>query len=169
MNLTAHRLLTTTPTPRFTACGVLLVLGCVLAGCQPGIGDACETALRCSTSGSRLCDLTQPHGYCTLAGCDEGTCPPEAVCVTFWPKVAMQSDAERLGTNYCMLKCDTHSDCRDSDGYTCLGEDDFGAMNESKVLGNPKQRFCAVRTHAVTVDAGVLQDAGANMSVDTDE
>jgi hypothetical protein len=147
----------------------LLVLACVLTACQPGIGDACSSALQCSTSGSRLCDLTQPHGYCTLAGCDEGTCPTDSVCVTFWPRVPMESDALRLGTNYCMYKCNSHSDCRNSDGYTCLGQNDFGAMDESKVLGNPNQRFCAVRSHPVTVDAGVPPDAAANMSVGPDE
>jgi hypothetical protein len=146
-------------------------ISCVLAGCQPGIGDACSTALQCSSSGSRLCDLTQPHGYCTLVGCDEGTCPSEAVCVKFWPKVPMQSDADRLGTNFCMYKCNSNSDCRNGDGYTCASEQNFGAMDESQVLGDPNQRFCALRSHPVSPDAGTDSGAGAagsdaNMSVE---
>jgi hypothetical protein len=152
---------------------VALALGALFSGCQPGIGDACTTALQCSSSGSRLCDMTQPHGYCTLVGCDEGTCPSEAVCVKFWPKVAMPQDSDRLGTNYCMYKCTTNSDCRS--GYSCLSQTEFGAMDESEVLGHPKQRFCAVRDRPVAADAGPadsgapdsgVADAAANMSID---
>jgi hypothetical protein len=143
----------------------LLVIALSSVACQPGIGDSCTDALNCSTSGSRICDLTQPHGYCTLAGCDEGTCPDEAVCVKFWPNVAMQSDIDRLSSNYCMLKCNSHSDCRDD--YECLSTTQFGAMDEAQVLGNPKQRFCAVSRHPVPIDAGPPPiDAAANMSLE---
>jgi hypothetical protein len=142
----------------------LLAIGVLLTACQRGIGDACETALRCSTSGTRLCDLTQPHGYCTLPGCDVSTCPAEAVCVRFWPRVDLPpnrpQDADRLGTNYCMRRCKHASDCRDDDGYSCLSADEFGATHESKVLGDTTQRFCAVRSHAV--DAGAA-DAGQSL------
>jgi hypothetical protein len=132
-----------------------LALGCALGGCRPGIGDSCSSALQCSSSGTRLCDLTQPHGYCTLVGCDENTCPSEAVCVKFWPQVAMQSDADRVGTNFCMYKCSSNSDCRNGDGYSCLSDKDFGSMHESQIIGgDPNQRFCAIRNHPIAVDAG---------------
>jgi hypothetical protein len=138
-------------------------LACWAGACSRGIGDECETALRCSSSGTRLCDLTQPHGYCTLAGCDVATCPSESVCVRFWPKAPADhpQDADRLGTNYCMRKCDDHSDCRDDQGYGCLSSKEFGAKQESEVLGHPTQRFCAVRSQP-PADAG---SPDANMSV----
>ena len=135
------------------AVGLLGIVWSALA-CQPGIGDSCTSALRCSTAGSRLCDQTQPGGYCTIEGCDVGTCPDEAVCVKFWPKVSREGDADRLGTNFCMLKCDERSDCRDGDGYDCLSERTFGAGDEAEVLGSHNQRFCAVRRKPVAVDVG---------------
>ena len=141
---------------RFAA--LLLAAACLSGACQRGIGDACDTALRCSTSGTRVCDLTQPKGYCTLPGCDVGTCPSESVCVRFWPRVERPEDADRLGMNYCMRKCDERSDCRDDEGYDCLSAAQFGAGQESRVLGDAKQRFCAVRSERV--DPSKL-DAGA--------
>jgi hypothetical protein len=140
----------------------LLVVACggALAACSPGIGDACDTALRCSQSATRLCDLTQPNGYCTLADCQEGTCPSDAVCVTFWPKTNRAADVDRLSTNYCMAKCDDRSDCRKSDGYDCLSTSEFGAHGgESMVLGPANQKFCAVRSNVTTPQS--ISDAGA--------
>ena len=158
-----------------------LLLCFALAACQRGIGDACETALRCSTSGTRLCDQTQPGGYCTLANCDVDTCPEESACVRFWPHVNREQDSARVGVNYCMRKCTKRSDCRDSEGYDCLSQSEFGAgaidssepiegpRNEAEVLGHPTQRFCAVRSHPLLLpDAGAemsVADAGAEMSV----
>jgi len=144
---------------------MLVALACLSGACSRGIGDECETALRCSSSGTRLCDQTQPHGYCTLAGCDTATCPSEAVCVRFWPKVDRPQDADRLGTNYCMRKCDEPSDCRDDQGYTCLSASTFGAKQEAEVLGHPTQKFCAVRSHPIQVDAG-RPDASATAGPD---
>lgn len=124
----------------------VMTLLCAAAACTQGIGDACETALRCSASGTRLCDMTQPGGYCTLAGCQEGSCPPEAVCVTFFQNTREgNADRNRLSTNYCMRKCDERSDCRDDDGYDCLASKDFGDNGEAAVEDHPDQKFCAVR------------------------
>jgi hypothetical protein len=126
------------------ACLGLVCLAAV--GCTRGIGDSCETSLNCSASATRLCDMTQPHGYCTLGGCQPGGCPSEAVCVTFWQNTERpELDRNRLSTNYCMRKCDERSDCRDDDGYDCLSGADFGFKNEATVEGAPDQRFCAVR------------------------
>lgn len=141
------------------------VLACVLgaAACAPEIGDDCSTALDCSASGSRVCDRTQPGGYCTLIGCERGTCPEEAVCVRFNPA------EDRLATTYCMYRCDDSGDCREDDGYKCLravsktnmsvDPKAFGDGMEAEVLGNPDQKFCAVRSKLPEPDAGV--DAGA--------
>jgi hypothetical protein len=145
------------------------ILACVLAGltfaplatgCAPEVGDECSNALDCSASASRVCDRTQPSGYCTLLGCEEGTCPEEAVCVRFNPSV------DRLASTYCMFKCEDSSDCRSDQGYRCLraesrssnmSETDpkaFGAGVEAEILGNPKQKFCAYRSELPSPDAG---------------
>jgi len=62
---------------------VLLVLGG--SGCGKQIGDECQTASDCDPSGSRICDLAQPGGYCTILGCDQTTCPGEATCIRYFP------------------------------------------------------------------------------------
>jgi hypothetical protein len=64
-----------------------LALALVLsgAGCGAKIGDSCQTAADCSQSGGRICDLSQPGGYCTILGCNETTCPSEATCIRYFP------------------------------------------------------------------------------------
>ncbi len=150
--------------------GPPLAFACLLlvgAGCAPAIGDKCSNALDCSAQGSRPCDRTQPGGYCTIQGCEEGTCPSEAVCVKFRPQL------ERLAVTYCMLKCSSNSDCRTSEGYRCTSETDFGEPDagDALVLGNPAQRFCSIPALPPSVmsapsakgseDAGAQQDAGS--------
>ena len=107
--------------------------------CAPELGDDCKTALDCSSQGSRLCDRTQPGGYCTLRGCEPGTCPEEAVCVKFRPT------EERLAVTYCMRKCDDNGDCRNGEGYRCSSAEEFGVGGvEAQILGRESQRFCSV-------------------------
>jgi hypothetical protein len=57
-----------------------------LAACGRSIGDSCTTNTDCSPNGDRLCDISQPGGYCTIDGCDTTSCPSEAVCVRFFPE-----------------------------------------------------------------------------------
>lgn len=133
--------------------GAVLV-ALVLPGCSKEIGDSCSTALDCSASGTRICDMTQRGGYCTLDGCEENTCPDEAVCVLFGRRLDGQS-IERLARPYCMYKCDSTSDCRTDDNYACFSSTTFGAQDEAQILGNPKQKFCAQKPSTF-----VLPDAG---------
>jgi hypothetical protein len=143
----------------------LLLLSSLAIGCTPKIGRNCSNSLECSLQGSRICDRTQPHGYCTIAGCEEGTCPSEAVCVKFSP------NDERLAVTYCLAKCDDTSDCRGDDGYHCLSQDSFGSKGDAKVLGSSGQKFCALRVlppqsrgdfaPEEPVDAGAAADATA--------
>jgi len=98
----------------------LILLASILGACAPEIGDECETSVDCDIQNKRTCDLTQPDGYCTLAGCDTGTCPDEAVCVAFRP------DPERLSENWCMAACDDSGDCRS--GYRCLRAEQLGEI-----------------------------------------
>lgn len=126
-------------------CGLWVLVLLLVPACSPSIGDNCSSALDCSQSGMRLCDLTQPGGYCTLDGCEEGTCPEEAVCVMFGRQISGEP-VERLSRTYCMAKCDDDGDCRNGDGYRCFGKGKpFGAEGEDEatVLGPQDQHFCA--------------------------
>lgn len=53
--------------------------------CKREIGDDCSTAADCDPNGSRVCDLSQPGGYCTIVNCDESSCPGEAACIRQFP------------------------------------------------------------------------------------
>jgi hypothetical protein len=53
------------------------------AGCGASIGDGCTSNVDCSRLGDRFCDTASPGGYCTVEGCDDGTCPDEATCIRF--------------------------------------------------------------------------------------
>ena len=61
------------------------------SGCGRNIGDACNTNVDCSLSGTRFCDAAPPGGYCTVEGCDTGTCPKESVCIRFYSPHLNQS------------------------------------------------------------------------------
>jgi hypothetical protein len=134
----------------------LAVVGALLGGCGKEIGDACTLSTDCSPNGDRVCQCwncsgvdptgDSQNGYCTIQGCDFGTCPDEAVCVSFFtggfenpigkmcgPDVAPAQQVTcsldelcSLAGNcvprsselrYCMAKCDSDGDCRD--GYEC--------------------------------------------------
>ncbi|MDD9935975.1 MAG: hypothetical protein OXT09_20355 [Myxococcales bacterium] len=131
-----------------------IALLCASIGCSPEIGDDCETALDCSSQASRLCDRTQPGGYCTIRGCEKGTCPEEAVCVKFRPTT------ERLAVSYCMFRCSDDGDCREGAGYACLRDEDFGDGNDAELLDDGNKKFCALPPEQL--DAGVtsLPDGG---------
>jgi len=62
-----------------------LVSALALASCGRKIGDSCQTAADCDPNGARICDISQPGGYCTVLGCDETTCPSEAACIRYFP------------------------------------------------------------------------------------
>ena len=98
---------------------VTLLLG---AGCAPKIGKSCTLSTDCSQLGDRLCDTTQPQGYCTIFNCEPDTCP-EAVCVGFDSQIdpacggTQANQASRFERTFCMKGCNDDSDCRT--GYRC--------------------------------------------------
>lgn len=128
-------------------------LGAVLAlsACGPKFGDGCKNSTDCSIQNTRICDRSQPGGYCTIANCKPGDCGDDGVCVRFRPA------EPRLSTSYCMGKCDTTSDC-DRDAYVCksaqqltddqnMSEDDEDAEPFAEVLdGSGKAKFCVARS-----------------------
>jgi hypothetical protein len=92
--------------------------------CAPQIGDECETSVDCSQGGERLCDITQPGGYCTIFNCEPGDCPDDSVCVVFGaepsalPACNQGDGLSRFARSFCMASCGSNSDCRS--GYDCI-------------------------------------------------
>jgi hypothetical protein len=120
----------------------LLALGLAVAGCRPEIGDKCQTSVDCSQVGDRLCDISQPDGYCTIYNCEPKAsngatkCPDEALCIVYAAEPSpVPGCANRLGNtpysrSFCMKECDNTTDCRS--GYVCLD------------VGAPGNRWAAV-------------------------
>jgi len=109
----------------FTAATIWLRLAFVLLGvlgtwgCKPKIGEDCATSTDCSISGDRLCDVTQPGGYCTVFNCEPNSCPTEAACVAFSEGTCSTASVSiRFRRTFCMRACEDDSDCRG--GYPCL-------------------------------------------------
>jgi hypothetical protein len=118
----------------------LCVLVLVGAGCGSSIGDSCSLSTDCASDNSRSCDTSSPGGYCTIAGCDYGTCPGDATCARFFPglatTIACAGPSEcgidevctlaglcaprSIERRYCMATCGGAGDCRD--GYECRDE-----------------------------------------------
>ena len=70
--------------PRLLVPVFVVALAALSFGCAPQIGDECETSVDCSQGGERLCDITQPGGYCTVFNCEPNSCPEdESLCVQF--------------------------------------------------------------------------------------
>ncbi len=129
---------------------LILVLLLGLAGCKPEIGDDCTLSTDCSSSGDRLCDTTQPRGYCTMTGCTAGSCPSEAICVAYRTGISVvpacydPQDTARLQQTYCMRKCKRKGDCRGK--YDCVDVGDEDNPWGARVIENRSVRgtVCAV-------------------------
>ena len=132
------------------AAGIVLAAG-LLAACGKEIGDSCLVSTDCGSGGNLICDQASLDGYCTIPGCDYGTCPDEAVCIRFFtasfedlPCDPATEDLEGAGaTNdcgldeactlpgrcvpsssevrFCMKSCSDSGDCRG--GYECRNEE----------------------------------------------
>jgi hypothetical protein len=142
-------------------CGVF-----ALAGCQPSIGDKCVLSTDCSSKGDRLCDTSQPNGYCTAFNCLGDDCPTEAVCILFSGAVAGcpiddRHSPPRTGRSMCLYACTSDSDCRTGDGYVCA--DPKSAPYYAKNISDTTTKVCLVRP---TQDGGgVTYSGGAEAPV----
>ncbi len=157
---------------------LLVLLPLALAGCAAEIGDSCVLSTDCSETGDRICDDTQPNGYCTIVNCEPDSCPSEAACIGFRDAPSTTNVCEsatdlRTLRTFCMRKCSNDGDCRS--GYECqdLGADDneYGALltdresSRSRVcvapyIGQPAiSREDEVSSEYCT--AGVYEDNGA--------
>jgi hypothetical protein len=100
-----------------------LVATLAVSACQPDIGDACEITPDCGETSDRICDPTQPGGYCTVFNCEPGTCPEESICIAFGAVVSTAegctdpNGSSRFRRTFCMKTCESESDCRGS--YDC--------------------------------------------------
>jgi hypothetical protein len=140
----------------------------VLAGCTPKIGDKCVLSTDCSTSGDRLCDVTQPGGYCTQFNCIGNKCPDQAACVIFESAVpgCAYSDrgVPRTGRQFCVAQCHQSSDCRA--GYVCA--DPRNPPWNALILDDDQNQLtCMVDPLASfdtsSPDAGVCQTQGPSL------
>ncbi len=84
----------------------------VAVGCKPQVGDSCKLSTDCSVTGDRLCDTSQPDGYCTIFNCNPDQCPGDSTCVEFHP------NQPRFSRRFCLATCGSPSDCRP--GYVCV-------------------------------------------------
>ncbi|MEZ4308257.1 MAG: hypothetical protein R3F14_09460 [Polyangiaceae bacterium] len=131
-------------------------------GCLPKIGDDCVSSLDCSQRGERLCDGTQPGGYCTIFGCEPDGCPDDASCVAFNhvldPACGSTNDGEdpRFERTYCVLPCNEKSDCRD--GYDCVEVAARGGLVLDKE--NPREKVCLTAVTTSTEDTTPAQLPG---------
>ncbi len=96
----------------------------IALACSPSIGDKCTLSTDCSSQGDRLCDTSQPNGYCTQLNCIGNKCADQSVCVLFnaaTPGCAYTDrsgpNASRIARSFCMAECTKNSDCREH--YIC--------------------------------------------------
>jgi hypothetical protein len=95
----------------------------VLAACAPQVGKSCSLSTDCSQLGDRLCDTTQPGGYCTVFNCEPDQCP-SSTCVAFNPTldpscgVAADGRWPRYEQSFCLAACNSEGDCRTQ--YDCV-------------------------------------------------
>ncbi len=144
------------------------------AACGNEIGDECVVNSDCSNAGDRQCvDQGARGGYCTVQGCDLGTCPEEATCVRFFTgsfenrpcdpatedrgtddcsldevcPVEGQCSPRSSEIRYCMLVCGSSDDCRE--GYECRDLELMRVNGGEPVLApgvpvdNQSPKFCA--------------------------
>jgi hypothetical protein len=124
-------------------------LGLSLLACQPKIGDECVTDIDCSQAGDRLCDTTQPSGYCTQVDCDPTSCPEkEAICIAFNDSVSSigacntQGQTSPYRRSFCMALCKDGSDCRP--GYSCMDMTRDNPWNAEIIDSDPKRNTVCV-------------------------
>jgi hypothetical protein len=104
-----------------------------LLGCQPSIGDHCVQSTDCSATGDRLCDTSQPNGYCTIFDCRPNLCPGGSGCVATNPNVFGcpyddRHAPSRLSRQLCLKTCNSDSDCRQGEGYACITPEQYGIL-----------------------------------------
>jgi len=123
---------------------ILALLALAASGCTPSIGDKCSLSTDCSLRGDRLCDTSQPGGYCTVFNCGANSCPDQAACVLFNPSIQgcgyNDRSPSRTGRSFCLAKCGSDGDCRA--GYTC--SDPRGAPWSAIILDDDQSKLVCI-------------------------
>jgi hypothetical protein len=156
----------------------------VVAGCQPKTGDKCRTSTDCSSRGDRICDTSQPEGYCTIFNCLGGGCTEKGggSCVAIDVRIPGCSyddrrSPARTARSLCLANCEDDTDCRRGDyssgydyEYECVTPEDRGAVSLELVQpGQKAKKVCMLKGYVIPAvgDAGeanvckpVAPDAG---------
>lgn len=132
-----------------------------LSACKPEIGDKCMLSTDCSTRGDRLCDTSQPEGYCTLFNCRGNGCPDKGACALFGGAIPGCGYSDRTGPggartarSFCVAGCTSNADCRD--GYVCVDprRPPWGAI----ILDDDQSTLtCLVKPFGWDEDAGTAE------------
>jgi hypothetical protein len=137
----------------------------VSPSCTPKIGDKCVVSTDCSVQGDRLCDTSQPGGYCTQLNCRGNDCFDEATCVLFNSAIpgCLYDDrsggyGSRVARSFCMAQCETNADCRGD--YVCA--DPRSAPWSAVILDNNQDKKGCL-PQPLAFDAG--PDAGPDSGV----
>ncbi len=128
---------------RLALVGAALLALAISQACSPAIGDKCIVSTDCSVQGDRLCDTSQPDGYCTQLNCRGNDCADEAACVLFNSAVPGCNYDDRTGgygsriaRSFCMAECKDNTDCRPD--YVCA--DPRSAPWNAVILDNSQSR-----------------------------
>jgi hypothetical protein len=133
--------------PRVSTLYTLLALAAlaVATGCSPKIGDKCTVSTDCSATGDRLCDITQPDGYCTIFNCEPDSCPDDAACINFGTSLSpvagctVSQGESPYQRSFCLASCESDSDCRAD--YKCIEPETIGGRKADMYRSN---KVCAV-------------------------
>jgi hypothetical protein len=143
--------------------GVAVVIVGSSVACTPEIGDKCQISTDCSIRGDRLCDTSQPGGYCTQLNCRGNSCADEAACVLFNSAVPGCGYDDRSGPfgsrvarSFCMKGCTSNGDCRG--GYIC-GDPRVAPWNAVILDDDQNKRGCLPV-------ASAFDDAGADAATE---
>ena len=116
----------------------ILVVGLLASACGKKIGDGCQTSIDCAQDGTRICDLSQPGGYCTEDGCDDSSCPSESVCVRFFD--------QKFPTGTCSSPPGTMGECRVEELCVVCGPSSSAPEPYACcVPSNSERRYCAAK------------------------
>jgi hypothetical protein len=131
-----------------------------LLGCQPSIGDHCIQSTDCSATGERLCDTSQPNGYCTIFNCQPNRCPSGSGCVATNPSAFGcpyddRHAPSRFSRQLCLKTCTQDSDCREGEGYGCIVPETYGllVLDTNNPQTQNTQSFCLPKTSYSVADA----------------
>jgi hypothetical protein len=154
---------------------LLVLLSLVAFGCTPKIGDSCTVSTNCSASGDRLCDITEPGGYCTIFNCEPDGCPDDSVCINFGTELSPVDQCSTAQGNspyqrsFCMARCASNSDCRG--GYECQSLSGSPPNRWNAVLADSDGdgKVCYVTPSSAAPTLVPYEDAGAGGELESNE